>query len=114
MHILLVLLNPTYLIWSRYLQLWQYRSIPAHATDRVSGGGPLQPFIADAEKICLSTGVACSGAQGVVTPATIVTAFAAALSPVYNWLLVDYFQIGLAGAALANDAVQVGTWISIQ
>ena len=49
-----------------------------------------------------------STAQGVVTPATIVTACAAALSPVYNWLLVDYFQIGLAGAALANDAVQVG------
>ncbi len=46
-------------------------------------------------------------AQGVVTPATIVTACAAALSPLYNWLLVDYFGIGLAGAALANDAVQV-------
>ena len=46
-------------------------------------------------------------AQGVVTPATLVTAFAAALAPLYNWLLVDYFEIGLAGAALANDAVQV-------
>ncbi len=46
-------------------------------------------------------------AQGVVTPATIVTACSAALSPLYNWLLVDYFQVGLAGAALANDAVQV-------
>lgn len=45
--------------------------------------------------------------QGVVTPATIVVAFSAALSPLYNWLLVDYFEIGLAGAALANDAVQV-------
>ena len=41
-----------------------------------------------------------------MTPATIVTAFAAALAPLYNWLLVDYFEIGLVGAALANDAVQ--------
>jgi hypothetical protein len=45
--------------------------------------------------------------QGVVTPATVVTACSAALSPLYNWLLVDYFEIGLAGAALANDGVQV-------
>ena len=45
--------------------------------------------------------------QGVVMPATVVTAFAAALAPLYNWLLVDYFEIGLAGAALANDSVQV-------
>ncbi len=43
----------------------------------------------------------------MVTPATIVTACSAALSPLYNWLLVDYFEVGLAGAALANDAVQV-------
>ncbi len=50
-------------------------------------------------------------AQGVVTPATIVTACSAALSPLYNWLLVDYFEVGLAGAALANDAVQVISFI---
>lgn len=48
--------------------------------------------------------------QGVVTPATVVTACSAALSPLYNWLLVDYFEVGLAGAALANDAVQVTTF----
>lgn len=42
-----------------------------------------------------------------MTPATVVTACSAALSPLYNWLLVDYFEVGLAGAALANDAVQV-------
>ena len=45
--------------------------------------------------------------QGIVTPATIVTACSAALAPLYNWLLVDVFNVGLAGAALANDAVQV-------
>lgn len=47
--------------------------------------------------------------QGVVTPATIVTACSAALSPLYNWLLVDKLEVGLAGAALANDAVQVSS-----
>lgn len=46
-------------------------------------------------------------AQGVVTPATIVTACSAALAPLYNWILVDKLEVGLAGAALANDAVQV-------
>lgn len=45
-----------------------------------------------------------------MTPATIVTACSAALAPVYNWLLVDYFKVGLAGAALANDAVQVSNF----
>ena len=45
--------------------------------------------------------------QGVVTPALIVTACSAALAPLYNWLLVDKLHMGLAGAALANDAVQV-------
>ena len=42
-----------------------------------------------------------------MTPATIVTACSAALAPLYNWLLVDVYEVGLAGAALANDAVQV-------
>ena len=51
--------------------------------------------------------------QGVVTPATIVTACSAALAPLYNWLLVDKFRIGLAGAALANDAVQVSCSTSL-
>ncbi|CAL8462043.1 g1574 [Coccomyxa elongata] len=52
-------------------------------------------------------------AQGVVTPATIVTACSAALSPLYNWLLVDYFEVGLAGAALANDAVQATVLVGL-
>ncbi|EIE25012.1 MATE efflux family protein [Coccomyxa subellipsoidea C-169] len=51
--------------------------------------------------------------NGVVTPATIVTACSAALSPLYNWLLVDYFQVGLAGAALANDAVQATVLVGL-
>ena len=45
-----------------------------------------------------------------MTPATIVTACSAALAPLYNWLLVDKFGVGLAGAALANDAVQVALY----
>lgn len=53
--------------------------------------------------------MSCLLLQGVVTPATIVTACSAALAPLYNWLLVDRLEVGLAGAALANDAVQVGT-----
>ena len=53
--------------------------------------------------------MSCLLLQGVVTPATIVTACSAALAPLYNWLLVDRFEVGLAGAALANDAVQVST-----
>ena len=44
-----------------------------------------------------------------MTPATIITACSAALAPLYNWLLVDLFKVGLAGAALANDAVQAST-----
>ena len=51
--------------------------------------------------------------QGIVTPATIVTACSAALAPLYNWLLVDVYDVGLAGAALANDAVQVLTCCTV-
>ena len=51
--------------------------------------------------------------QGIVTPATIVTACSAALAPLYNWLLVDVYNVGLAGAALANDAVQVLTCCTV-
>ena len=52
--------------------------------------------------------------QGIVTPATIVTACSAALAPLYNWLLVDVYDVGLAGAALANDAVQVLTCCTVK
>ncbi|CAK0783734.1 hypothetical protein CVIRNUC_006933 [Coccomyxa viridis] len=52
-------------------------------------------------------------AQGIVTPATIVTACSAALAPLYNWLLVDVYDVGLAGAALANDAVQATVLVGL-
>jgi len=44
--------------------------------------------------------------QGVVVPVTMAVGAAAALAPVLNWALVDAARLGLAGAALANGAVQ--------
>ena len=40
-------------------------------------------------------------------PGTVVTACAAALSPLYNWLLIVRLGLGLDGAALALLAVQL-------
>ncbi|EFN53551.1 hypothetical protein CHLNCDRAFT_58521 [Chlorella variabilis] len=46
-------------------------------------------------------------AQGIVRPGTVVTACGAALSPLYNWLLIVRLGLGLDGAALALLAVQL-------
>ena len=43
-----------------------------------------------------------------MTYPTAAMLVAGALSPFYNWLLVHHLDWGLTGAALANDAVQVG------
>ncbi|KAL4448284.1 hypothetical protein ABPG75_005503 [Micractinium tetrahymenae] len=45
-------------------------------------------------------------AQGVVRPATVVTAAAAALSPLWNWLYIVRLRLGLDGAALAVLSLQ--------
>lgn len=45
--------------------------------------------------------------QGAVRPATIVTLGALALSPLYNWLMIFHMGLGLDGAVLAVNAVQV-------
>ena len=48
--------------------------------------------------------------QGVVRPATAVTVLSLGLSPLYNWALIYRLGLGLDGAALAVDAVQVGAF----
>lgn len=46
-------------------------------------------------------------AQGLAKPATAATAVALALAPLANWLLIFRLGLGLRGAALATNAVQL-------
>ncbi|EFN52897.1 hypothetical protein CHLNCDRAFT_26336, partial [Chlorella variabilis] len=45
--------------------------------------------------------------QGIVRPAVVVTLISAALTPLYNWLLIITLGLGLDGAALAVVALQL-------
>ena len=47
-------------------------------------------------------------AQEAVRPATVVTAIALCLSPLYNWILIFKLGCGVYGAAYALDLTQVG------